>query len=327
MCDGQPADDCDFMNLIEFKTTLHNRLANLDEQFDTINNVLKTKKDAFIELYRKDPRISYDEVVSRLQTTFEAFNPTNPDEAEEAKRLADQLLADQKTQLEYMCTKLKERLNKEEEKSEKRLEANKNLRKSLEGQIKEQKVARQKLESENASLDKKLKILVKQEQIQFNDKLAKTSWEKTNLEQRLREKEQCLRKLQSSLSGTEIQNEELQSVLVEELKTMEKITIDLKTVIPTTSDVDAKILRLSELFQQIQARLKQTIVCESFSDDNVKVTISKCKRSVKGYIDLGYCFLNHPKIEQNQILKWCVRIPKFKGNIGMVIFLDIHFLL
>ena len=67
---------------------------------------------------------------------------------------------------------------------------------------------------------------------------------------------------------------------------------------------------------------KQTIVCESFSDDNYKVTVSSCRLSVKnvdGYH--GYCFLNHPKMQKNQILKWSLRVPKFKfpGWIGMVI--------
>ena len=72
---------------------------------------------------------------------------------------------------------------------------------------------------------------------------------------------------------------------------------------------------------------KRAIVCKSFSDDNKYVFISSCKRSVKllvmegnGY---GYCFLNHPKIEKNQILKWSLRVPKFKrGWIGMVIILE-----
>ena len=78
---------------------------------------------------------------------------------------------------------------------------------------------------------------------------------------------------------------------------------------------------------------KQTIVCDRFSDDNFGVTVSKPKRgvfnskvwSVKnnggGYS--SYCFLKHPKIQKNQILKWRLRVPKFKyGDIGMVIILE-----
>ena len=65
---------------------------------------------------------------------------------------------------------------------------------------------------------------------------------------------------------------------------------------------------------------KEIIVCESFSKKHVNVL--RCRRSVKlaHFLIAGYCFLNHPKIEKNQILKWTVRIPKLKhGNIGMVI--------
>ena len=70
---------------------------------------------------------------------------------------------------------------------------------------------------------------------------------------------------------------------------------------------------------------KQTIVCQSFSDDNYYVTVSNDKRSVKrSYGCAGYCFLNHQKIKKDQILKWSLRFPKFKyGGIGMVIILEL----
>jgi len=75
------------------------------------------------------------------------------------------------------------------------------------------------------------------------------------------------------------------------------------------------------------AENKQTIICDSFSDDNFNVTVSSCKRTVKGEENglRGYCFLNHPKIQKNQILKWRLRVPKFdynKINLGMVIILE-----
>ena len=60
-------------------------------------------------------------------------------------------------------------------------------------------------------------------------------------------------------------------------------------------------------------RTQQTVVCDRFSDDNKNATVSSCKRSVKlidNYRD-GYCFLDHPKIEKYQILKWSLRVPKF----------------
>ena len=70
---------------------------------------------------------------------------------------------------------------------------------------------------------------------------------------------------------------------------------------------------------------KQTIICESFSDDYFNVAVSSCRRSVKG-VDgfFGYCFLNHPKLQKNQILKWSLRVPKFKYycGVGMVIILE-----
>ena len=66
---------------------------------------------------------------------------------------------------------------------------------------------------------------------------------------------------------------------------------------------------------------KQTINCDSFSDDNYNVTVSSCKQSVKGKLgDYGYCFLNNPKWQKNQILKWSLRVPKHNyGRIGMFI--------
>ena len=69
---------------------------------------------------------------------------------------------------------------------------------------------------------------------------------------------------------------------------------------------------------------KQTIICDSFSDDNYNVTVSSCKRTVSNDDwHPGYCFLNHPKIQKNQILKWHLRVPKLKySEIGMVIFLE-----
>ena len=67
---------------------------------------------------------------------------------------------------------------------------------------------------------------------------------------------------------------------------------------------------------------RQTIICDSFSENNHYVTVSSCGRSVMGN-GYGYCFLNHPKLQKNQILKWSLRVPKFfDGNIGMVIILE-----
>ena len=65
---------------------------------------------------------------------------------------------------------------------------------------------------------------------------------------------------------------------------------------------------------------KETIICQTFSDDNKNITVSNGKRSVKGNVwDYGYCFLKHEKIKKDQILKWSLRVPKHFDTIGMVI--------
>ena len=160
MCDGQIANDCDFISLTEFESTLNERLAKLDDEFLAINDVLKTKKEAFIEMYRKDPRKLHDEAVSRFRQYVGAFDPTNPTYPEEVSALE---------------------------------------------------------------------------------------------------------------------------------------TIETVETTPSTP---------------------RTIVCSGFSDDKKDVTVSSCKRSVKGLYGVGYCFLQHPKIEGHQVLTWKFRVPKFSYYIG-----------
>lgn len=143
MCNGQAADDCDVMYLAEFDSILNDRLEELDNEFSSINEILESKKEAFINLYRKDPRLLHHDTLVRFKRYIESFDPTPPE--------------------------------------------------------------------------------------------------------------------------------------------------------------------------------KETIVCESFSDTNKNVTVSSCKRSVKSSA-FGYCFINHPPIGKNQILKWSLRVPKFgNGIIGIVI--------
>ena len=72
MCDGQAADDCDLMNSTEFEAAFHKRLEKLNEQFSKISDVLKSKKEALVEMYRKNPKIYHDETVFLLQATNEA---------------------------------------------------------------------------------------------------------------------------------------------------------------------------------------------------------------------------------------------------------------
>ena len=79
MCDGQAAVDCDLMNLTEFEVSLNSQLTKLNDQFARIDEVLRTKKEALIQISRSDPRICHDEAVMILQTTIESFNPMNPE--------------------------------------------------------------------------------------------------------------------------------------------------------------------------------------------------------------------------------------------------------
>ena len=92
MCDGQPADDCNFMNLAEFENTLKDRLAKLDDQFSVISDILNEKKKAFVEMYRENPKISHDKAILLLKTINENFDPSNPEEQTILqKQLAEQL--------------------------------------------------------------------------------------------------------------------------------------------------------------------------------------------------------------------------------------------
>jgi len=74
----------------------------------------------------------------------------------------------------------------------------------------------------------------------------------------------------------------------------------------------------------------RTVICERFSNHNENVILSSCERSLKlksedGNKRRSHCFLNVPKIEENQILKWTIEVPKFRcvesveSYIGMVI--------
>ena len=97
MCGGRPADNCDFMKLHEFKYNLNVRLKKVKKQFATIHDVLEAKKEALIEIYRKDPRISHDDAVSSLQRTIEAFDLLRPEK--ELQTLMQQQRVEQQKQL------------------------------------------------------------------------------------------------------------------------------------------------------------------------------------------------------------------------------------
>ena len=77
MCDGQTANDCDIMSLTEYESTLNDQLVKLDHQFAEIGEELEAKKADFVEIYRKDPRISRDEEFTNLKQMIQDFNPMN----------------------------------------------------------------------------------------------------------------------------------------------------------------------------------------------------------------------------------------------------------
>ena len=72
MCDGQSAGACDFMNLTDFETAFNDKLAKLNDQFSKIGELLESKKEAFVEMYRKNPKMSLDETGSFLYAINEA---------------------------------------------------------------------------------------------------------------------------------------------------------------------------------------------------------------------------------------------------------------
>ena len=72
------------MKLALFETTLNDRLTKLNNQFATIIDVLQAKKEIFIQMYQKDPRISHDDAVSMLQRINEDFDPSYPERERDA---------------------------------------------------------------------------------------------------------------------------------------------------------------------------------------------------------------------------------------------------
>ena len=119
--------------------------------------------------------------------------------------------------------------------------------------------------------------------------------------------------------------EDAERIKIEQAKRIETLERDLKAANSKRSN-SAKNEPLTRAVETVQPasiiERKQTIGCQSFSDDNKNVTVSNDKRSVKGNFGYwSYCFLNHQKMQKNQILKWSLRVPKFKflSSIGIVI--------
>ena len=135
------------------------------------------------------------------------------------------------------------------------------------------------------------------------------------------------RRLEGQLQETQTRLGDAERVNTEQSEKIQKLEQDLKDAFHKRKGPRTKKEPLQAAVETVQSssviESKETIVCESFSDDNKYVTVSSNKRSVEGnYGYDGYCFLNHQKIEKNQILKWSLRVPNHCGGIGMVIILE-----
>ena len=86
LCDGQVAIDCDVIGLAEYESIFNDRLKNIDDQFKTIsvafNEILNAKKNAVIEMHRKDPRITRHDVFVSMQKIIDNFYSMNLEEVQ-----------------------------------------------------------------------------------------------------------------------------------------------------------------------------------------------------------------------------------------------------
>ena len=294
LCDGQAAGDCDVMNLAEFKTTLDDRLKKLDDQFSTLNDVLDAKKEAFIEMYRTDPRISHDESIFCLQTAMEVFDPAHP-EMNEQNSLREQL-----AQLQEIAT--------EAEEIRIRLEKTQQEKTNLEQRLHQLQSSLSRAQKQNEELQSVLDSL---------------ELEKSNLARDKSNVSRLLQETQARLRDAESAKTE-QTRRIKELERYKEDYINRES--QNAEKRPAGIVKNKPINET-----KKIIVCDKFSDHK-RVKISLPKRGFfknKGWsvkcnsrLDKGYCFLNHPNIGKNEILKWSLRVPKTRGCIGMVIILE-----
>ena len=291
MCDGQAAGDCDVMNLAEFKTTLNDRLTKLNDQFSTLNDVLEAKKEAFIELYRTDPRISHDESIFCLQTAMEVFDPAHP-EMNEQNSLREQL-----AQLQEIAT--------EAEEIRIRLEKTQQEKTNLEQRLHQLQSSLSRAQKQNEELQSVLDSLELE-----NSNLAK---DKSNVSRLLQETQARLR--------------DSESVKTEQTKRIKKLERYKEDYLNRESQI-AENKSAGTIETKPVKEKKQIKVCDKFSEHNVNVTISKpgyfARKgwAVKCTTSCGYCFLYHTKIGKNEILKWSLRVPKARNTIGTVIILE-----
>ena len=157
-----------------------------------------------------------------------------------------------------------------------------------------------------------------------NEKLAKDL--KAVTESRS-EADRKIKRLEGNLQETQTRLQDAERAKTEQSEKIKKLERELKIADSKRGGISAKIEPPRESVETVETasviETKQTIGCDRFSDHNCRVTVSRCKRSVKSNsISWGYCFLNHQKIEKNQILRWTLRVPESRGGIGMVIILE-----
>ena len=82
---------------------------------------------------------------------------------------------------------------------------------------------------------------------------------------------------------------------------------------------DDAVLTLNKMIEDFNGICikSQAVHCENFSDRNMNVVVSNCKRIVqfKGGRQ-GYCFLNHPKTGNDTLLKWTFQVPRNRFYTG-----------
>ena len=94
-----------------------------------------------------------------------------------------------------------------------------------------------------------------------------------------------IRRLEGSLQQTQTRLEDAERVKDEQSQKIKKLEQDLKDARSKQKGLRTKKEPLQGAVETVQPESviesKQTIVCESFSDDNVNVTVSSCKRRAK----------------------------------------------
>ena len=110
MCDGQDAIDCDVISLADYESIFNDQLKNIDDQFKTIaaalNNVLDIKKNAVIDMHRKDPRITRHDTFRTMQKMIDNFDAINLEDLNRFE-IADSSNAETLSQLETITNTTK----------------------------------------------------------------------------------------------------------------------------------------------------------------------------------------------------------------------------